>query len=45
MAEKVALVTPMNFLEGVEGLGVSLGKIPAKYMDNPLVKAVDSPIR
>ena len=32
-----------NFLEGVEGLGVNLGKIPAKYADNPLVKAVDSP--
>jgi hypothetical protein len=32
-----------NFLEGVQGLGVNLGKIPAKYADNPLVQLADSP--
>jgi hypothetical protein len=32
-----------NFLEGVEGLGANLARIPARYADTPVVKAVDSP--
>jgi len=32
-----------DFLQGVQGLGVNLGRIPSKFADNPLVKFSDSP--
>jgi hypothetical protein len=32
-----------DFLQGVQGLGVNLVKIPSKFADNPLVRLSDSP--